>query len=59
VREAYEIIEAVMIINWCVVLRVTVQCTLGSTSFFTLRFLSQALPAHWQVTSVVLVTRAL
>ena len=37
-----------MIINWCVVLRV--QCTLGSTSFFTLCFLS--LPA--QVTSVVL-----
>ncbi len=32
VREAYEIIEVVMIINWCVVLRV--QCTLGSTSFF-------------------------
>ena len=27
-----------MIINWCVVLRV--QCTLGSTSFFALRFLS-------------------
>ena len=37
-----------MIINWCVVLRV--QCTLGSTSFFALRFLS--LPA--QVTLVVL-----
>ena len=47
-REAYEIIEVAMIINWCVVLRV--QCTLGSTSFFTLCFLS--LPA--QVTSVVL-----
>ena len=47
-REAYEIIEVVMIINWCVVLRV--QCTLGSTSFFALCFLS--LPA--QVTSVVL-----
>ena len=38
VREAYEIIEVVMIINWCVVLRV--QCTLGSTSFFALCFLS-------------------
>ena len=47
-REAYEIIEVAMIINWCVVLRV--QCTLGSTSFFALCFLS--LPA--QVTSVVL-----
>ena len=47
-REAYEIIEEAMIINWCVVLRV--QCTLGSTSFFALCFLS--LPA--QVTSVVL-----
>ncbi len=47
-RAAYEIIEAAMIINWCVVLRV--QCTLGSTSFFVLCFLS--LPA--QVTSVVL-----
>ena len=35
VREAYEIIEVVMIINWCVVLRV--QCTLDSTSFFALR----------------------
>ncbi len=52
-----------MIINWCVVLRV--QCTLGSTSFFALCFLSVedtklstnkqhslSLPA--QVTSVVL-----
>ena len=46
-REAYEIIEVAMIINWCVVLRV--QCTLGATSFFALCFLS--LPA--QVTSVV------
>jgi hypothetical protein len=44
VREAYEIIEVAMIINWCVVLRV--QCTLGSTSFFTL-------PKPAQVTSVV------
>ena len=45
-REAYEIIEVAMIINWCVVLRV--QCTLGSTSFrvFTL-------PKPAQVTSVV------
>ena len=49
-REAYEIIEEAMIINWCVVLRLGVQCTLGSTSFFALCFLS--LPA--QVTSVVL-----
>ena len=47
-REAYEIIEVAMIINWCVVLRV--QCTLGSTSFFALCFLS--LPV--QVTSVEL-----
>ncbi len=47
-REVYEIIETAMIINWCVVLRV--QSTLGSTSFFTLCFLS--LPD--QVTSVVL-----
>jgi hypothetical protein len=38
VREAYEIIEEAMIINWCVVLRV--QCTLGSTSFFALCVLS-------------------
>ncbi len=47
-REAYEIIEEAMIINWCVVLRV--QCTLGSTSFFALWFLS----LQAQVTSVVL-----
>jgi hypothetical protein len=38
VREAYEIIEVVMSINLCVVLRV--QCTLGSTSFLALCFLS-------------------